>query len=139
MHTEHLTHVRPTRVLGAWLIAIAVASLIGLLIAAAGAEDGPGEAGAALAVIVGFFAGGFFAGFRAMHAPILHGVALGLFSLVAWVALNVVARGATPGFGWEALTPTGAGAILLAQMGAGVAGAWTGYAVALRGQPEPDD
>jgi hypothetical protein len=88
---------------------------------------------------VGFFAGGFFAGFRSMHAPILHGVALGLVSLVAWVLLNLIARGASPGFEWEALTPTAAGAILLAQMAAGVAGAWTGYRLALRGQPEPED
>jgi hypothetical protein len=139
MHTEHLTHVRPVRVSVAWLIAIAVASLAGLLLASVGSEDGPGTAGAALAMAGGFFAGGFFAGFRSMHAPILHGVALGLVSLVAWVLLNLIARGASPGFEWEALTPTAAGAILLAQMAAGVAGAWTGYRLALRGQPEPED
>jgi len=139
MHTEHLTHVRPVGVVVGWLVAVAVGSLVGLLLASAGGESGSNQAGGLLAVAVGFFAGGFLAGFRSMHAPILHGVALGMVSLVAWVAVNLAARGTSATFGWEALTPTMAGLSLIAQMGFGVAGAWTGYRLALRGQPEPED
>ncbi len=64
---------------------------------------------------------------------------MGIASLVAWLVLNVVARGTSPGVEWEALTPTLAAFVLLAQMAFAVAGAWTGYRMALRGQPEPED
>lgn len=143
MHTEHLQNVRPMLVVVGWLIAVAVASLVALTLASASSapdgELGTGPAGAILTVAVGFFAGGFFAGFRALHAPILHGVAMGIASLVAWLVLNLVARGTSPGVEWEALTPTLAAFVLLAQMAFAVAGAWTGYRLALRGQPEPED
>lgn len=140
MHTEHLQNVRLSLVAVGWLIAVAVGSLVALLVAAA--ADAPSDAagtGALLAVAVGFFAGGFFAGFRALHAPILHGVAMGIASLVAWVVLNVIALLTTPHAGWEALTPALAAVVLLSQMAFAVAGAWTGYRVALRDQPEPED
>ncbi len=143
MHTEHLQNVRLTLVVAGWLIAVAVGSLVALTLASASsAPDGElatGPTGTILTVAVGFFAGGFFAGFRALHAPILHGVAMGVASLVAWFALNLLARGASPSVEWEGLTPTLAAFVLLAQMAFAVAGAWTGYRVALRGQPEPED
>jgi hypothetical protein len=88
-----------------------------------------------VAVIVGFAAGGFFTGFLARRAPILHGLGLGVTSIVAWVAVNAVASLAGRGFDSGGLTATGAVGIVLAQMIAAVIGALVGYNVALRGKP----
>ncbi len=142
MHTEHLQNVRVMRVVVAWLIAVAIAALVYLAFAALGLapEDTPGAAAAIAAVAVGFGAGGFVAGFRAMHAPILHGIALGLASLVAWFVLNVIAVGLLPQqASWTGLSAGIAAGLLLEQMVVGVAGAWAGYRSALQGQPEPDE
>ncbi|MGH7507244.1 MAG: hypothetical protein ACRELX_16430 [Longimicrobiales bacterium] len=139
MHTEHLQNVRAVRVLAGWLVAIAVTSLAAL--AAIGIpmlQDGVGDIGtlaSIIAVAVGFWVGGFFTGFRALQAPILHGTAMGLTSLVAWVGVNLVASLLFPGVVWEELTPGLAVALLLIQIIAAVVGALMGYNVATRGKP----
>lgn len=136
MHTEHLQNVRSTRVFTGWLVAIAVTSLLVLAFAGTGVLSGGAEyVGTLIAVIVGFWAGGFFAGFRAIEAPILHGVGIGLTSLVVWAALNVVVAVAFDGIGWTGLTPSLAVGLMLAQIAAAVVGALLGYNVALRGKP----
>lgn len=129
MHSEHLQNVHPIRVASGWLVAIAVTSIavfgfivLGLM----GAESEADTLWAILAVAVGFLVGGWFTGFRTLEAPILHGIALGLTSLVAWAALNVVM---VIGWGveeWTGLTPTGTVAIVLVQVLAAVAGCWMG-------------
>ena len=65
MHTEHLQNVRATRVAAGWLVAIAVTSLavfvaVGFQLVDAAAQFG--TTWSLAAVMVGFFAGGFFAG-----------------------------------------------------------------------------
>ncbi len=138
MHTEHLQNVRVTRVGAGWLVAIAVASLAILAFLGLGLFSSDGmltSFGGVLAVSLGFFAGGFFAGFRAIEAPILHGVAIGVTSLVAWAFLNVAAAALFASFEWVALTPALAAALLLVQMAGAVIGALLGYNVALRGRP----
>ncbi|MGH7475775.1 MAG: hypothetical protein ACRELD_05760 [Longimicrobiales bacterium] len=142
MHTEHLQNVRPSLVGTGWLIAVAVGSFAFLALVALGLVSGDWADDAkfaALAVAVGFGVGGFVAGFRAMHAPILHGVAIGLTTLVAWVALNLITVAVLEHASWSALSPTASGALLLEQIVAAVLGAWIGYTLALRGQPEPAD
>jgi hypothetical protein len=139
MHTEHLQNVRFVRVVAGWLVAIAATSLaaiaaLGIAMLQSGSTELGGVA-SVLAVIVGFWIGGFFAGFRALEAPILHGIGIGLTSLVAWAGLNAVVALVTPGVQWEALTPGRTAAILLAQIAAAVIGALMGYNVALRGKP----
>ncbi|MEN8375641.1 MAG: hypothetical protein ABFS34_09350 [Gemmatimonadota bacterium] len=138
--TEHLDNVRPSLVVFGWLVAVAVGSLVGLVLAAVfgpGAGGGAGMATALVAVAVGFFAGGFVAGFGALRAPILHGVAMGIVSLVAWSGLNLVAGGLFADFGWETLGPTAVAIVLLAQMAFAAAGALAGRRTALRGR-EPE-
>jgi hypothetical protein len=139
MHTEHLQNVRSTRVFTGWLVAIAVTSLLALAFAGTGVL-GSGTTymstlGSLIAVVVGFWAGGFFAGFRAIEAPILHGVGIGLTSLVVWAVLNIVVAVVFDGIGWTGLTPALAVGLLLAQIAAAVVGALLGYNVALRGKP----
>ena len=73
MHTEHLQNVRPVTVVAAWLVSIAVTSLI--LLALVGLRlleaDSPSTRAAMAAVALGFVAGGMFAGVRTAQAPIL--------------------------------------------------------------------
>lgn len=139
MHTEHLQNVTLGRVIAAWLVAIAVTSLAALALISMGVLTEESTAAntwwSAVAVMVGFFAGGFFAGFRALQAPILHAAAMGLMSLVVWFIVNALATVAFTGWAAESLTPQLTIALLLAQLTAAMVGALLGYNVALRGRP----
>src|SRR5690606_8366281 len=97
--------------------------------------DRGGGVWAFLAVLLGFWAGGVFTGLRAVQAPVLHGVAIGIASLVAWVAANLLASALPEAPTWTSLTPGLALGLLLAQMAAAVIGALMGYSIALRGRP----
>lgn len=137
VHTEHLQNVRTLPALGGWLVAIGATSLLVFVFIASGllGPDGGEELWVSLALIVGFWTGGYFAGFRAMQAPILHGIALGLTSILAWFLLNLVASLFFPTFRWEALTPALTAGLLLGHIVAAVVGALMGYNMALRGRP----
>lgn len=141
MHTEHLQNVHPVRIGAGWLVAVAVTSvtLFGLIVLGLMEGDGPREsAWAVTAVAVGFLFGGWFTGMRTVEAPILHGIALGLTSLVAWAVLNVVA---IP-FGmeeWSGLSASAAVAVLLIQIVAAIVGCWAGTASARRRAGEMAD
>lgn len=138
MHTEHLQNVRYGWVIAGWLVAIAVVSLVVFIFEASGFVEGggPGDAIASLlAVIAGFGAGGFFTGFRALEAPILHGIGIGLTSLIAWVVVNLVAAALLDVVGWQSVTPAFAVGLVLVQVVAAVVGALLGYNVATRGKP----
>lgn len=134
MHTEHLQNVRPVTVVAAWLVSIAVTSLI--LLALVGLRlldaDSPSTRAAMAAVALGFVAGGMFAGVRAAQAPVLHGVAIGLFSLVAWFILGLLSQSLLRGSVWDVgrdLTITA----VIVQIIASIVGARLGYRLALRG------
>ena len=138
MHTEHLQNVKLSRVLSGWLVACAVSALSIFAITAMGWFDpdtGAGALWSGTAVLIGFWAGGYATGFRAMQAPVLHGVAIGLCTLLIWFALNLIATLFFPSAGWEALTPALAVGILLVQIAAAVVGALMGYNMALKGRP----
>jgi hypothetical protein len=142
MHSEHLQNVTVGRVVGAWLVAIAVTSLVMLVMTSLGLPTVEGETSwwSLAAVAIGFFVGGMFSGMRALQAPVLHGIAIGLTSLVAWVLINafvygVVANDARAVHIETALTPALTVALLLVQIVAAVLGALIGYNIALRGKP----
>jgi len=137
MHTEHLQNVRAGLVAAGWLVALAVTSLV-VFIFEAGEFAAFGAVNAlatVVAVAAGFAAGGFFTGFLARRAPILHGVGMGITSIVAWVAVNAIAALTGRPFDSAGLTVTAAIGIVLVQMIAAVLGALVGYNVALRGKP----
>lgn len=137
MHTEHLQNVHAGWVAAGWLVAAAVTSLIFLVLASVqliGNDSGTQALWAVVAVAFGFWAGGFFIGTRAIEAPILHGIAIGLASLVAWFLLNLLVGLAFRMSYWSSLTPTLTAALMLEQMVAAVAGAWVGHRIALRGE-----
>jgi hypothetical protein len=141
MHSEHLQNVRVIRVVTGWLVAIAVTSLIMLVLTSLGVSDASAW-WSLFAVASGFFVGGMFCGMRALQAPVLHGIAMGLTSLVAWVVLNVVVYGiqaspATHSFIVieGALTPLATAVLVLVHIVAAILGALVGYNIALRGKP----
>jgi hypothetical protein len=139
MHSEHLQNVSAGRVVAGWLVAAAVASLVALALLAAGLlheESTPTNTWWSLVAIgVGFFAGGFFAGFRAIQAPILHAFGIGLTSLVMWFVLNALATLFFRYWGWPTVTPQFAVGVLLLQFVTATVGALMGYNIALRGRP----
>jgi hypothetical protein len=139
MHTEHLQNVRPTRVVAGWLVAAASTSLaLFALIGMGLMNEDPTAANtwwSVVAVAAGFFAGGFFAGLRAVQAPILHAFAMGLMSLIVWFMLNALATLFFSAWSWSGLTPQVAIGILLTQWAAAMVGALIGHNLALRGRP----
>lgn len=141
MHTEHLQNVRPLPALWGWVVAIGVTSLLIFVLIATGLLDGERSEGlwVSVALVIGFWAGGFFAGFRAMQAPILHGVALGMISIIAWFVLNLLASLFFPTFTWEMLTPQLTAGLLFVHIVASVIGALMGYNTALRGRPSLEE
>jgi hypothetical protein len=139
MHTEHLQNVSAGRVVAGWLVAAAIASLVVLVLLSAGLlheETTPTNTWWSMfAIGAGFFAGGFFAGFRAIQAPILHAIGIGLTSLVVWFLLNSLATLFLRYWGWPTISPQFAIAVLFVQFLTATIGALLGYNVALRGRP----
>ncbi|HSJ13644.1 MAG TPA: hypothetical protein VK939_04465 [Longimicrobiales bacterium] len=137
MHTEHLQNVTFGRVVAGWLVAAAVTSFILLVLAAFDAVPLAGDSTwwSVLAAAVGFLAGGFFTGLRALQAPVLHGIGIGLTSLVAWLVANLVVFGLAGRESWAALTPTLTIVLLVTMMAAAVIGALLGYNFAVVGKP----
>jgi hypothetical protein len=137
MHTEHLQRVRLSIVTAGWLVAIAVTSLIVVVLLGLNvlvAESTAGTRASMGAVAVGFFVGGLFAGLRAGEAPILHGAALGLLSLIVWFVLNFLSAILFKDFGWQALTPELAVTLVLIQIVAAILGARFGYRAIKKGR-----
>lgn len=125
MHTEHLSNVRPGVVAFGWFVSAAVTSLIVFALIAVGflSRDGVGGTGwGLLAVAVGFFAGGWYVGMRTGRAPILQAVAMGLFSLVLWLVVNLVFGNPLGADSWYTGGAYGAGFILLQIVAAAIGG-----------------
>lgn len=125
MHSEHLTNLHWGWVLGGWLVAAAVTSGAYLALVGLGVfpEGRSAVLGIAVAMAAGFFAAGLFVGFRWVEAPILHGVAM---TLVSVVVLFLGTMTLPDRFGaWSGSAPTVLGLLLL-QLAAAVAGGWAG-------------
>ena len=132
MHTEHLTNLHPGWVVGGWALAAVVTG--GAYMALVGAGVAPtGDAtvwGLAIAMAVGFFAGGFVVGMRWCDAPIIHGGAITFFSVLIWFAGSVAIPGSMQALEGSARAALG---LILLQLVASVGGGWVGRSVALGG------
>jgi hypothetical protein len=134
MHSEHLNNVRASYVGWGWLVAIASASLFVLVFIALGVLDIESSTGGrwiAIAVTLGFFAGGAFVGFMVALAPILHGILIGLTSLVVWALVNGIVSAFFPEFTWNTLNGPLTVNVILVQMVGAVLGARLGYRYAV--------
>jgi hypothetical protein len=138
MHTEHLQNVKAGRVVGGWLVSVAITSLVLVVLAAMGVlvaeRMDTGLVPSIIAVVIGFFVGGVFVGFRALAAPVLHAIGIGLMSLVVWFGVNTLMYGLLPALQWEALSMVLTVAVLFAQIVAATVGALIGYNLGVRGQ-----
>ena len=138
MHTEHLQNVSIPRVMLGWLVAVAVSSLVLLGAAAAGLSGSEGDAAwpGFVAVVLGFFAGGYFTGRRALRAPVLHGVAIGLMSLVVWAIVSALSSTHVLLLaGPVSLSASNTALLMLALIAAAVVGALMGYNMGVAGKP----
>lgn len=127
MHTEHLENVRPSWVAFGWFISFAVTALtlfVLIFLGVLGTHETAGEGWVALSFVVGFAVGGFFATARTRAAPILHGIGIGLFSLVVWFAVNLFLGEPTEETAWRDLSPGFGAGLLILQIAAAVAGGW---------------
>ena len=124
MHTEHLQNVRPSWVAFGWFVSAAMTSLVlfGMIALRLLGPEG-GSLWVALAIFAGFLAGGYFLGARVGLAPILHAVAIGLFSVVVWLLANLLFGEPLGQTTWDALSPTFVAGIFLLQIVAAALGA----------------
>jgi hypothetical protein len=130
MHTEHLENVRPGGVLFGWFVSVAVVSAIALALAATGLVDTESSTGGGLwgaaAIAAGFALGGWFVGARMGVAPILHGVAMGIVSILVWFLANLVAGETVAGSGMVRGSEAYYAGLLLLQIVAAAVGAAMG-------------
>jgi hypothetical protein len=108
-----------------WFIAVSIVSLILLALTSFGiigtATEGT-TIWVALAMVVGFFTSGVFVGTRVAAAPILHGLLMGLFSLAAWIGINLAVGEPMGESTWRSLDALSFGGLLLLQTVSAVVG-----------------
>ena len=124
MH-ESLRSVRWSWVGFGWFLAAAVTSFILLALDAVGIlvmGDADETLWVASALLVGFTTVGVFVGTRVAAAPVLHGLAIGAFSVVAWFAVNLFAGEPTGQAAWTSLDPLASVGLMLLQTVAAVVG-----------------
>jgi len=92
MQSEHLSNLHLGWVVGGWMIAAAVTAA--LYVVGSGLGLVMPDEGAVVWVGVslagGFFVGGLFVGLRWCEAPILHGAAITLVSVVVWFGVGLL-------------------------------------------------
>lgn len=126
MHTEHLQNLKPSWVLFGWFVSVAVVSLLALVLAAVGQADPDGSSMVLWGVItigVGFFVGGVVTGARVGAAPILHGVSMGIVSLLVWFFANLAFGETLDAETWGEGSPAFYAGSLILQMVAAALGA----------------
>jgi hypothetical protein len=127
--TESIVRLRPSWIAFGWFIAAAITSLILLGMIGLGLiSDDPQAEGTwvAFAFLLGFAGAGFFVGVRAGISPILHGVGMGLFSLVAFLLLNLLGGEPTGQTAWREIGAGTALWLILLQTVAAIVGTRAG-------------
>lgn len=138
MHSETLGNLHAGWIFGGWLIALAVTSAAYLVMVGTGLLPAGPQAvlGVAIAVAVGFFVGGLFVGLRWSDAPILHGAAITLLSVLLWFVGSLALPG---GVGARTGPAPAVLGLVLVQFGAASAGGWLGRRLTLgAGAAAPD-
>ena len=134
MHTEHLNNVRLGWAFLGWMAAFGATSLILfvlIVLDVLNPESTGGGGWIALAVAVGFVIGGAIVGFMVALAPILHGILIGLMSLVVWALINAVVTMLWPDVTWTSLSGPLTVNVMLVQTIAAILGARFGYRYAV--------
>jgi hypothetical protein len=117
---------------------VAIVSLLALVLAATGIVDTEASTGGVwgvLAIAVGFGIGGWLLGARAGVAPILHGVAMGIVSLLLWFLANLIAGQALDAAEWLRGSEAYYAGLLITQIAAAIVGARIGSRSRRAGTP----
>jgi hypothetical protein len=134
--TESFSDLRPSWIAFGWFIAAAVASFVVFFFIMLGLLTwdslDAGGVWTAVAILVGFVVGGFFTGVRVARSPVLHGLAIGLFSLLVFLLANVFAGEPTGATAWRQLPYVEAAALLTLQAVAAIVGTRMGTRWTLR-------
>lgn len=137
MHTEHIRNLHPGWVVGGWLLSVAVVGGAFMVLVGLGLLGPDAASGALLVpacVALGFFAGGLFVGLRWSDAPILHGIAITVLSVLVWFLSELLIPVLGARFEAMETRPSFVLGMVLLQLVAAVAGAWTGRSLVLRGE-----
>lgn len=135
MHSEHIRNLHPGWVVGGWLLAVAVASVVFLVFVGLGLvppDERWGDLTVLLAVALGFFSAGLFVGLRWSDAPILHGAAITFLSVLVWFVGSLLTPALGTGTGLDG--PAFVLGIVLLQLVASVVGGWVGRTLVRRGE-----
>jgi hypothetical protein len=138
--SEHFSNLRPSWIAFGWFIAAAITSLFLLVFISLGlaTADSPTETlWVAVALLLGFLAAGVIVGMRIGAAPTLNGFAIGLFSLVVWLLLNLFVGETTGADSWRSLEPLTLSGLLALQAVAAVVGARIGVRWTRSSAPNP--
>jgi hypothetical protein len=132
MQSEHLTNLHAGWVIGGWGIAACVTAALYLGSIGLGLVQPGAGAGIWISVsmAVGFFSGGLVVGMRWTDAPVLHGAAITLFSVLVWFLVSLAGQSG----GVESVQLV-LGLVLL-QLTASCTGGWMGRRVSLGGTPK---
>ncbi|CAN5738768.1 hypothetical protein BH23GEM3_BH23GEM3_12700 [soil metagenome] len=105
MQSEHFHNIRPSWVAFGWFIGAAVSAFLLFVFIFLGVLEQDSTTGdvlwVGLSLLLGFATGGFLAGVRTGAAPTLHGLLIGLFSLVVWLLANLIPGEATGATAWR--------------------------------------
>jgi len=132
MNEPLLDGVRPSWIAFGWFISAAVTAVIIFAFLVLGVFglfriDGPDEfIWFAVSIAVGFGVGGYFAGWRAGVHPFLHGIGIGLFSIVVWILANLLSALVFGGWDWDAISLVATIFLLALQIVFASLGAWAG-------------
>lgn len=133
--------IRPSWIAFGWFIAVAMTAFVLFALTAIGVVPQEETAGVDVwvtgALVAGFFTGGFSAGVRVGESPVLHGLGMGLFSLVVWLGANLLFGEVASLTTWTALSLPIAAALLMLQTAAAVIGARAGVRWSRRISPRP--
>ena len=132
---ESARSLRPGWIGFGWFIAAALTSvlLFGMTALQMIRPEAPTEGmGVSVALMTGFFVAGFFVGTRVNAAPVLHGLGIGLFSVLVWLGLNLVVGEGLGGAAWDSIPGGVAAALLTLQTAAAMVGTRAGVRFARR-------
>lgn len=133
--SESVSNVRPSWIGLGWFIGAALTSFIIFVLIVLGLiqANAPTEGmGVSLALLTGFVIGGFVTGMRVKAAPFLHGLGMGVLSIIVWVVINLLAGEAVAGSGWSTISVARMAAMLVLQTASSIVGARAGVRFANR-------
>lgn len=142
MHSEHIRNLHPGWILAGWLLAVAILSVTWIIFVGLGLVGPASPLTGVLvtvAVAAGFFGGGLFVGLRWADAPILHGTAITVLSVLVWFLGNLLLPGQLSGGDLGLDTPAFVLGMILLQLLSAVGGAWVGRRMMSGGTAESNE